>query len=145
MAFIIDLIIYFLIQILTIAITLPLLEYLSGGVGLNSFLIFLAVIFLNGLIYFWILIPLMESSRHQGTLGKIAMKLRVTDMSGKKISFGRAFLRAVCKQLSGLTMMIGYLIALFDPDGQALHDKLANTLVVTKVNEFHADFDHASI
>src|SRR5207248_679936 len=38
----------------------------------------------------WLYFPIMESSGSQGTVGKIACSLIVTDMSYRRISFGRA-------------------------------------------------------
>jgi uncharacterized RDD family membrane protein YckC len=75
---------------------------------------------------------LMESSKFQGTLGKMALNIKVTDMNGDRISFGKAALRAVGRYVSGLIMCIGYLLAAFTEKKQALHDMIASTLVVKK-------------
>jgi uncharacterized RDD family membrane protein YckC len=75
---------------------------------------------------------LMESSKWQGTLGKMALGIKVTDMEGNRISIGKAFLRAFGKIISGSIMLIGYLMAAFTEKKQALHDLIASTLVVKK-------------
>ncbi|MBL3657871.1 RDD family protein [Fulvivirga sediminis] len=75
---------------------------------------------------------LMESSNNQGTLGKMALGIIVTDESGEKLNFGKALVRNLCKILSSLIMYIGYIIAAFTDKKQALHDIIANTLVVKK-------------
>lgn len=72
----------------------------------------------------------MESSKYQATLGKMAVGIIVTDESGNRISMGRAIGRFFAKILSGLIMMIGYIMAGFDSRKQALHDKLASTFVI---------------
>lgn len=72
----------------------------------------------------------MESSDAQATLGKMAMGLKVTDVYGRRISFGRAVGRTLGKILSGLLLGIGYLMVAFDDRKQGLHDKLASTLVM---------------
>ena len=80
----------------------------------------------------WIYHTMMESSRHQGTLGKMALGVKVTDLNGNRISFARANGRFFGKWLSGAIMNIGYLMAAFTEKKQALHDTLAGTLVVLK-------------
>lgn len=80
----------------------------------------------------WLYFALMESSKNQGTLGKMALNLKVTDMEGNQISFGRASGRYFGKILSSMIMMIGYILAGITEQKQALHDILANCLVVRK-------------
>lgn len=75
---------------------------------------------------------LMESSKYQATLGKMALGIKVTDMNGERISFGKALLRAVGRILSQIIMFIGYIIAAFTEKKQALHDMIAGTLVLKK-------------
>ncbi|MGI8638732.1 MAG: RDD family protein [Pyrinomonadaceae bacterium] len=73
---------------------------------------------------------LLESSRWQATLGKLILGIKVTDLSGGRISFARATGRFFGKILSGQVLLIGYLMAAFTERKQALHDLLAGTLVV---------------
>ena len=80
------------------------------------------------LLYF----SFMESSNVQGTVGKMALGLKVTDMQGGKLDLGKAFLRNLCKLISNITMLIGYIMAGFTEKKQALHDMIAGTLVVKK-------------
>lgn len=74
----------------------------------------------------------MESSKTQATIGKLAMGIKVTDLNGNKLDFGKAFVRNLCRLLSNLTFLIGYIIAAFTEKKQALHDIIAGTLVVKK-------------
>jgi uncharacterized RDD family membrane protein YckC len=60
----------------------------------------------------------------------MALSLRVTDLEGQRISFGRATGRHFAKYVSALTLLIGYIMAGFTERKQALHDMLAETLVV---------------
>ncbi len=85
---------------------------------------------LISLIGGWLYYTLMESSAKQATLGKMAMEIYVTDLNGDRISFGRATGRYFGKILSSLIFFIGYIMAAFTEKKQALHDKLAGTLVV---------------
>jgi uncharacterized RDD family membrane protein YckC len=74
----------------------------------------------------------MESGRQQATLGKRALGIIVTDLRGNRVSSMRALVRYLSKILSGLTLLIGYLMAGFTEKKQALHDMIAGTLVVEK-------------
>jgi uncharacterized RDD family membrane protein YckC len=80
----------------------------------------------------WLYYALMESSGQQGTLGKMALGIKVADMSGNRISFGRATGRYFAKIISSLTLTIGYMMAGFTQQKQALHDIVAGCLVINK-------------
>jgi uncharacterized RDD family membrane protein YckC len=72
----------------------------------------------------------METSKHQATLGKKALNLKVTDMDGNRLTIGRSIGRYFAKILSAMILLIGYLMQPFTQKKQALHDMLAGTLVV---------------
>ncbi|MDE5074204.1 MAG: RDD family protein [Trichodesmium sp. St16_bin4-tuft] len=76
----------------------------------------------------WLYHAIMESSGKQGTLGKIAVRLVVTDKRGKRLTFCRSAYRHFAKSLFA-TMMIGCIIAEFTKKKQALHDMIAGTIV----------------
>ena len=80
----------------------------------------------------WLYFALMESSAKQGTLGKMALSIIVTDENGNRISFGRATGRYFGKIISGAILCIGYIMAGFTEKKQALHDMIAGCLVVNK-------------
>ncbi len=80
----------------------------------------------------WLYFALMESSVKQGTLGKMALGIIVTDANGNRISFGRATGRYFGKIISGAILCIGYIMAGFTEKKQALHDMIAGCLVVNK-------------
>jgi uncharacterized RDD family membrane protein YckC len=86
------------------------------------------LIFILQVLYF----SFMESSKYQGTVGKIALGLIVTDTNGGKLDFGKALVRNLCKIISSLILCIGYIMAGFTDKKQALHDMIASTLVVKK-------------
>jgi len=85
-----------------------------------------AIVVVGGWLYF----SLQESSAQQATLGKRAVGIKVTDLEGSRISFGRATARYFSKFLSGLICAVGYVMAGFTQRKQALHDMIASTLVV---------------
>jgi uncharacterized RDD family membrane protein YckC len=80
----------------------------------------------------WLYFALMESSRTQATLGKMALGLKVTDLEGNQISFARATGRYFGKIISGMILYIGFILAGLTEKKQALHDIMASCLVVRK-------------
>jgi len=80
----------------------------------------------------WLYFTIMESSKLQATLGKKICNLVVTDSSGNRITFLRANGRFWSKFISGAIFCIGYIMAAFTEKHQALHDMVAETLVVKK-------------
>lgn len=76
--------------------------------------------------------PLFESSPMQATPGKMALGIKVTDLHGGRIGFFRALGRNLGKIISGMTLNIGYAMAGFTVRKQALHDKMADCLVIDK-------------
>jgi uncharacterized RDD family membrane protein YckC len=76
-----------------------------------------------------------ESSRYQATPGKLALGIKVIDLSGNRLSFWRASGRYVSKFISGYTLLIGYLMAGWTKHKQALHDELAHSLVIIGDNK----------
>jgi uncharacterized RDD family membrane protein YckC/Tfp pilus assembly major pilin PilA len=84
------------------------------------------------LLITWLYYALMESSSSQATLGKMALGIKVVDMQGNRISFLRATGRLLGKILSSLILSIGYIMAAFTSRKQALHDLMADCLVINK-------------
>ena len=81
----------------------------------------------------WLYYAWMESSEYQGTLGKMALGLTVTDLLGRRITFARASGRFFAKIITGLIPLgIGYIMAGFTEKKQALHDMIAGCLVLRK-------------
>jgi uncharacterized RDD family membrane protein YckC len=74
-----------------------------------------------------------ESSKWQATPGKKLFGLMVIDTEGRRITFGKALLRYLCKFLSFITILIGFIMAAFTKKKQALHDKMVGTLVIRVV------------
>lgn len=103
----------------TLAMMMPIMA-MAAVAGLISFII--------QMLYF----ALMESSKYQATLGKMALGIIVTDLEGGRISFGRALGRNLAKIISSLILMIGYIMVAFTSRKQGLHDLMAGTLVIKK-------------
>ena len=92
----------------------------------------LVAIYVTTFVGYYLYYALMESSSNQATVGKIALGLKVTDIQGGRISFWRALGRTFAKILSALILFIGFIMAAFTDRKQALHDKVAHTLVVKR-------------
>ncbi|MCX2525198.1 RDD family protein [Larsenimonas rhizosphaerae] len=79
---------------------------------------------------FWLYFAGYESSKRQATIGKLVMGLKVCTLDGHRIGFGRASARHFSKYLSGLLLMVGYLMGAFTKKKQALHDKMTRCVVI---------------
>jgi uncharacterized RDD family membrane protein YckC len=80
----------------------------------------------------WVYYAQMESSTYQATIGKQILQISVTRLDGERLSFARASARYFAKLLSTVTFFVGYLMAGFTEKKQALHDKIAKTVVVQR-------------
>jgi uncharacterized RDD family membrane protein YckC len=81
----------------------------------------------------WLYHAYLESGEKQASWGKQALNIYVTDLSGSRITFGRASGRFFAKIITGLIpLWIGYIMAGFTERRQALHDMIASTLVLRK-------------
>jgi uncharacterized RDD family membrane protein YckC len=80
----------------------------------------------------WIYYAAMESSPLQATIGKTALGIKVADLRGNRVSFGKATGRHFGKIVSALTLGVGYIMAAFTARKQALHDIMAGCVVVNR-------------
>jgi uncharacterized RDD family membrane protein YckC len=145
-AYIIDYIIIYVVQSfifipvlgllgITFAANMENVENMSDAEALGMFGSMMAVAGATALlttviaILYW---SLMESSKFQATVGKLALGLKVTDMEGKNLDLTKSLIRNVCKIISGMIIFIGYIMAGFTEKKQGLHDIIAGTLVVKK-------------
>ncbi|HTT64761.1 MAG TPA: RDD family protein [Bryobacteraceae bacterium] len=69
-------------------------------------------------------------SRWGATPGKMALELKVVRPDGGPVSLGRAVGRYFAKIVSGIILMIGYIMAGFDSQKRALHDMMCDTRVI---------------
>lgn len=96
----------------------------------GSFIVIILLAVFVSLVLSWLYFAFMESSSKQATIGKMALGLKVTDINGNRITFARATGRYFGKILSSMVLHIGYIMAGFTPKKQALHDLIAECLVV---------------
>jgi uncharacterized RDD family membrane protein YckC len=79
----------------------------------------------------WLYFALLESSLWQATIGKKAFGLYVTDIEGRRLTLSRATGRTFAKYLSSMTAGVGFVICGLTTKKQALHDLVANCLVLS--------------
>lgn len=70
------------------------------------------------------------TGRSGATPGKMALKLRVIRADGSPVGYGLSIGRYFGKILSFLILLIGYIMAAFDEEKRALHDRICDTRVV---------------
>jgi uncharacterized RDD family membrane protein YckC len=108
-----------------IILLVAFIQFISGSMDGAFFYILLILLSWNYFAY-------QESSVRQGTVGKQAMNIIVTDVKGNRISFERATKRFVGKILASLPFFAGFLPIFFTENKQGLHDMIAKTLVLVR-------------
>jgi uncharacterized RDD family membrane protein YckC len=69
---------------------------------------------------------------HGATLGKMALGLKVVRSDGESLGWGISIGRYFIHIVSGIILCIGYIIAGFDNEKRALHDRVCDTRVIYK-------------
>ena len=110
-----------LIDSLVVSAAIGIIAAITLGAGFAAFF-----------VGHWLYEAFMTSSSWQATLGKRVVNMTVTDLDGRRISFGRATGRHFAKWLSAMVLGIGFLIVGFTAKKQGLHDMIASTLVVQR-------------
>lgn len=98
---------------------------IAGSKELSAFTHILLAVILSA-TYF----TRMESSEKSATYGKRWIGLKTLDTDGQRLSTGNAFARWALHIFSYITLYVGFLIQPFTARKQALHDIIANTIVV---------------
>jgi uncharacterized RDD family membrane protein YckC len=104
-------------------------SYTSADFSVSPSPLAFALFFVLWLLY----TSVLESSRLQGTLGKLAMFIRVADEEGRRVSLPRSLARNALKLISAVPLFIGYLMAGWTAKKQSLHDLLAGCTVDVKL------------
>ncbi len=86
--------------------------------------------FLGGIVVLFFYAPILESSVLQATLGKYLVGIQVVDLAGQRLSLRVASIRNFLKFFSSALLFAGFFFAFFTEKKQALHDLLADTMVV---------------
>jgi len=117
---------FFAFALYCIFILLPILAFTTGSTRTMYVLIGLLAIFPIQFIS----TIFLETSKYQGTIGKLILRIKVCDTKGLPISFARSLWRNICKIIGFLSLGIGFIVGFFSRKQQCWHDKLANTLVI---------------
>ncbi len=80
----------------------------------------------------WLYEAFQVSGTRQATLGQRTMGIKVSNVQGGSLDFVEASLRHFSKYISLVTALSGYLIIILDKRKQTLHDKIAESYVVTE-------------
>jgi len=70
------------------------------------------------------------NGRFGATPGKMALKLKIVRPNGEAISYARALGRYFGEMLSTMTLFIGFMMAGWDEQKRALHDRVCDTRVI---------------
>ncbi len=70
--------------------------------------------------------------RYGATPGKMMLGLKVVTSDGGSVSYARAVGRYFAEWLSAMILLIGYIMAAFDEEKRALHDRICDTRVIWK-------------
>ena len=115
-------------RLVAIIIDIAILSLATGSVAVATFGMGVTL----GFFAPWLYEAFMMSSEWQATVGKRVMSIVVTDTEGKRMSFARATGRHFAKYVSALLLGIGFILAAFTARRQALHDMIAETLVIKR-------------
>lgn len=105
-------------------------EYGSYMYSMGRYLPYVEMLMLT--LIQWSYFAGMESSPLKATIGKLAVGIYVTDLEGKRLTFGRATGRHFAKIISGITLGVGYILAGTTEKKQGLHDSISGCLVLSK-------------
>lgn len=81
---------------------------------------------------FWFFYYVFMTMKYQATLGKMAAGIIVIPEKSENLRWGQIIGREALKFISALILYIGFIMAGFTEKKQALHDKIAKTLVIHK-------------
>lgn len=96
------------------------------------FAVFTTLLVLGLIVISWLYEALMTSSPSGATIGKQVVGIRIVRADGTQLSFGRATGRHFAKYMvtPWIPLALGYIMAAFTARKQALHDMIADTLVL---------------
>ena len=132
LAFMIDIVVAIL-AILAVAIVFLIFFDSLFGIEAGFFAAFIMFI-LAGLAAQFLYKPLMEASEYQGTIGKIALSMKVVDKHGRRITMAKSFIRTIVYIIEHAIPFgsLAFVIIAFTDENQGLHDMAAETYGVSK-------------
>jgi uncharacterized RDD family membrane protein YckC len=125
-----------ILDILGLIVFLPVLAIIGGTAALSDLssqgpmvllALFAAYLLIIVLIFAY---QIYFVSKRGGTPGKLILGLRIIRVDGSMLSKGQAAGRYLCYIIDGMTLYIGFLMAGFDDEKRALHDRICDTRVI---------------
>ncbi len=115
-------------QFIDLFIQLPRLDTVVNPFSLFSiFSLSFSIKFLINITFY-----VFFNGRYGATPGKMVIGAKIVNTDGSPISYTKAFARFFAEMLSGFILGIGYIMAAFDSQKRALHDRICNTLVIER-------------
>jgi uncharacterized RDD family membrane protein YckC len=127
---------YVVTQIVNVVIMLAVMGSITGMQRMDPenpqiarifLMLGLIIVFDLGILvaYNWIFL-----SKFQATPGKLALGLKVVRSDGSKLTTGRIIGRTFGEMINGFTLLVGYMLAGWDDEKRALHDRICDTRVI---------------
>lgn len=137
LAFVIDMLIVLVIQLVLLIPFIGIIGYEMSYTGLGdisegTILTLGFGLYLTFMLISWLYFALFHASSTHATIGKMIVGIKICHAHSRDLSFSRTSLRYVSKYMSFAILLIGFVIAAFTPKRQALHDFIANTIVIKK-------------
>jgi uncharacterized RDD family membrane protein YckC len=125
-----------ILDIILVILLIPMMALVGGTAALIDlsaqgpmvllaifgFYVLLMVLFFAYQVYF--------VSQRGGTPGKLILGLRIIRVDGSMLTKGQALGRYLCYVIDGLILYIGFIMAAFDEEKRALHDRICDTRVI---------------
>ena len=117
-----------LFQFVNMFITIPTFETMTDPFSvLSIFSLSISIKFLMNISYY-----VFFNGKYGATPGKMVIGAKIVNTDGSPISYTKAFARFFAEMLSAFILLVGYIMAAFDGQKRALHDRICNTLVIRK-------------
>ena len=119
-------ILWIISQFINMLFTLQMAETVTDPfLILSIFSISFTINFIISLTYY-----VFFNGKYGATPGKMAIGAKIVNTDGTPISYTKAFARFFAEMLSAFILSIGYIMAAFDSQKRALHDRICGTLVI---------------
>lgn len=97
-----------------------------GAMFLPMAIMYILQFAVNTFYYVWFV------GKYAATPGKMVCGLKIITAEDEKVSYWRAFGRMLSEFVSSIILCIGYIMAAFDSEKRALHDRMCSTRVIKK-------------
>ena len=122
-----------IVSVITVLMALPIAWLVLGKIKweLDTFTTLIRVFQFGNFLIFAVY-DIFFLGKYGATPGKMVCNIKVVTPEGERITYARACGRHFAEIISGMICYIGYIMAGFDEEKRALHDRICNTRVVKK-------------